>query len=100
MPNKQPSQSQQTPDPLAPFYKPFEAWQSVMDAHLERLDAAFGTVNKYEGRAIKQSAEAVDELSKLGKDALFYAGELAAEWRKLMLDSARRTAELVTPAHG
>ena len=98
MPNKQPSQSQQTPDPLAPFYKPFEAWQSVMDAHLERLDAAFGTANKYEGRAVKQSAEALDEAAKLTKDAFFYAGELAAEYRKLMLDSARRTAEVLTPA--
>ena len=98
MPENKSSQSQQTPNPLAPFFKPFEVWQSVLDAQLERMDAAFGTANRYEGRAVKQSAEALEEAARLTKDTFFYVGELAAEFRKLMLDSARRTAELLTPA--
>jgi len=92
------SQAQQTPDPSTLFNKPFEAWQSMLDAHIERFDAAFGKVNKYEGRAVKQSAEAVDEMAKLSKDACFYMGELAAEWRKLALDSSRRMGDLLVPS--
>ena len=92
------SQAQQTPDPSTLFDKPLEAWQSMLDAHIERVDAAFGMFNRYEGRAVKRSAEAMDEWAKLSKDGCFYMGELAAEWRKLALDSSRRMGELLVPS--
>ena len=92
------SQEQHTPEPAAFLRKPLEVWQSLLEAQQERVEAALGMVNKYEGRAVKQSAEAVDEWAKLSRDACFYMGELAAEWRKLALDSARRMSELVVPA--
>ncbi len=73
-----------------------DAWKKMIDDSIARFELGYGEVARLQEQAIEQQRHAIDEMAKLGKESLAYYSQLSAEWRKLSLEAAKRTAELVT----
>ena len=80
------SQSQQIKD----------AWHKAMADHAARIEGVFGELAKMEAKTLEQACTQLDEATRLTKVSLAYASELSAQWRKLMIDAAKRSAEMVS----
>lgn len=65
--------------------------------HAQRVESAFSEMAKLEEKGLEQMCQQLDEAARLTKVSLAYGSELAAQWRKLVIDAARRTAEMVAP---
>jgi ABC-type phosphate transport system auxiliary subunit len=65
--------------------------------HAQRVEAAFSEMAKLEEKGLEQVCRQLDEAARLTKVSLAYGSELAAQWRKLVIDAARRTAEMIAP---
>jgi len=65
--------------------------------HAQRVESAFSEMAKLEEKGLEQVCQQLDEAARLTKVSLAYGSELAAQWRKLVIDAARRTAEMVAP---
>lgn len=85
MDDKANSQSQQMRD----------TWRKAVSDHAERVEGTFAEMAKLEERSLEQACRQLDEAARLTKVSLAYASELASQWRKLVVDAARRTAEMV-----
>jgi hypothetical protein len=73
-----------------------DTFRKAVSDHAERVDSIFAEMAKLEEKGLEQAAAQIDEASRLTKISLAYASELAAQWRKLCVDAARRTAEMVS----
>jgi hypothetical protein len=69
--------------------------KKAIDDHAARVESVFGEMAKLEEKSLETACASIDEATRLTKVGLAYASELAAQWRKLMIDAARRTAEVV-----
>jgi hypothetical protein len=77
-----------------------DTFRKAASDHAERVDGIFAEMAKLEEKGLEQAAAQLDEAARLTKVSLAYASELAAQWRKLMVDAARRTAEMVSGPAG
>jgi hypothetical protein len=84
------SQSQQIKD----------AWHKAMAEQASRVEGMFGELAKLEEKTLEQACSQLDEAARLTKVSLAYASELSAQWRKLMVDAAKRSAEMVSGTTG
>jgi hypothetical protein len=84
MSDKDSSQVQQM---MNPWYR---AWQE----QIERWESAMTELGKVETKGFEQVCANVDEAARLTKESTAYANLLAAQWRKLALDSTRQTFEV------
>ena len=69
--------------------------KKAIEDHAARVESVFGEMAKLEEKSLETACASIDEATRLTKVGLAYASELAAQWRKLMIDAARRTAEVV-----
>jgi hypothetical protein len=69
--------------------------KKAIEDHAARVESVFGEMAKLEEKSLETACASIDEATRLTKVGLAYASELAAQWRKLMVDAARRTAEVV-----
>ena len=53
-------------------------------------------VTKLETKGFEQACANVDEAARLAKESFAYTNLLAAQWRKLALDSARQVFDLTS----
>lgn len=74
----------------------YDAWKKVIEEQISRMSAVYEEFAKLEGKGLQQARNSIDEVSKAMKDSITYANEYSSEWRRLTLDAARRTAELIT----
>jgi hypothetical protein len=72
------------------------AWKKMMDEQLARMELAYGEVARLQEQSLEQTRHAVEEMAKLTKDSINYYGQLTAEWRKLSLEAAKKSADFVT----
>ncbi len=72
----------------------FDGWKKMAEEQVARLGATFEEAGKLEAAALEQAQATVRELARMTHESIAYGGRLAAEWRKLALESARATAEL------
>ncbi len=75
-----------------------DGFKKAMDDHASRVESAFSEMAKLEEKGLEQACAQLDEAARLTKVSLAYASELGAQWRKLMVDAARRSAEMVAGA--
>ena len=75
-----------------------DGFKKTMDDHAARVESAFVEMAKLEEKGLEQACAQLDEVTRLTKVSLAYASELGAQWRKLMVDAARRSAEMVAGA--
>jgi len=73
-----------------------DTFRKAASDHAERVEGVFAEVAKLEEKGLEQAAAQLDEATRLTKVSLAYASELGAQWRKLWVDAARRTAEMVS----
>jgi hypothetical protein len=73
-----------------------DTFRKAVGDHAERVESAFAEMAKLEEKGLEQACAQLDEATRLTKVSLAYASELAAQWRKLVVDAARRTSEMVT----
>ena len=71
-------------------------FRKAVSDHAERVESVFTEMAKLEEKGLEQAAAQLDEAARLTKVSLAYGSELAAQWRKLWVDAARRTAEMVS----
>jgi CII-binding regulator of phage lambda lysogenization HflD len=69
--------------------------KKAFDDNAARVESAFGELAKLEEKGLEQLCAQLDEATRLTKVSLAYASELSAQWRKLMLDATRRSAEML-----
>jgi len=69
-------------------------FRKAVSDHAERVEGVFAEVAKLEEKGLEAAAAQLDEFTRLTKVSMAYASELGAQWRKLVVDAARRTAEM------
>jgi hypothetical protein len=67
-----------------------------MDEQLARVELMYGEMARMQEQSLEQTRHAVDEMAKLTKDSINYFGQLQAEWRKLTLDAAKKSADFLS----
>ena len=72
-----------------------DGFKKAIEDHAARVESVFGEMAKLEEKGLEQACASIDEATRLTKVGLAYTSELAAQWRKLMVDAARRTAEVL-----
>ncbi|APR79985.1 Hypothetical protein A7982_05332 [Minicystis rosea] len=72
------------------------AWKKMVDEQLARTELMFGEVARLQEQSLEQSRHAIDEMAKLTKDSINYFAQLSAEWRKLTIDAAKKSADFVS----
>ena len=72
-------------------------WLKLVAESTTRFTAALSEVEKFEKQGVAQAATAVDEASRVAKEAITAGEQISAQWRKAMNEYAQRTLELLTP---
>lgn len=85
-------------DPFGQMNKAFEAWQKMADDGVQRALSFYTELDKLEAKGVERTAVAVDEVAVLQKETLAYGAQLAAEWRRLTIESMKQAATAFTPA--
>jgi hypothetical protein len=87
MAEKNPSQPQQAAAPT-------DAFRKLMDEQLARWNQVIDETQKAQSRWFEQSNSAIDEMATVMKAGLKYQADLASDFRRLALDTAKKSAEL------
>jgi hypothetical protein len=72
-------------------------WEKFVASQVTHLESFLSEMGKLENKGVAQMAVTWEEAGRYAKDALAQAEKVSGEWRKLGLEAARRTAQLVTP---
>jgi hypothetical protein len=72
-------------------------WLKLVAESTTRFTAALSEVEKFEKQGVAQAATAVDEVSRVAKEAITAGEQISAQWRKAMNEAAQRTVELLSP---
>ena len=72
-----------------------DGFKKTIDDNTARVESAFSELAKLEEKGLEQACAQLDEATRLTKVSLAYASELAAQWRKLVIDATHRSAEMV-----
>ena len=72
-----------------------DGFKKAIDDNAARVESAFSELGKLEAKGLEQACAQLDEATRLTKVSLAYASELAAQWRKLVIDATRPSAEMV-----
>jgi hypothetical protein len=81
--------------PGFPAMPGLDAWRSVMEAQTERFEKMTAELERMERERHERALTALEDMAKLMKSTLEYQRELTTEWRKMGLEAAKKSAELV-----
>lgn len=70
------------------------AFAKLWKEQLERLEAMTKEMDRLEDQGVTRVREMMGESAKLAEESLAYGHKLSAEWRKVSLEAAKKTAEL------
>jgi len=73
-----------------------DAWKKMFDAHMSRLEQLDRQLGEMQSQGQTKVVETIDESAKLMKEGFEYTQQLSAEWRKLMMESAKQSMSLMT----
>ncbi len=71
-------------------------WTKAWDEQLARMTAVSEEIGKFEHKGVAQATTAVDEMAKMTRESFAYGSLIAAEWRKVTLDAAKRTTDMLS----
>ena len=83
--------------PLSQSQQNSRVWRNLVDDHFARIDLALGEAARLEGQGMERARLAVSEVARLSLDTITFWSRLSSEWRRVSLDAARRTADLMIP---
>ena len=87
----------QAAQPLQPFAETLGAFHKFAEEHAARMATYADQAVRLDVGGGARVTEAFDEYARLLKDSLRYGSQMAAAWRKLALEAAKRSAEAITP---
>ena len=70
-------------------------WAGLVEDQLGRFESACGEMAKLEEKSLAQVQSATSEAVKLMNSSMTYGAELAASYRKLAVDAAKQSIELM-----
>jgi hypothetical protein len=85
-------------DPFEQMTKAWETWQSMADESIARTTSFYEAMDKVEAKGVERAESAIHEMAKLTRETLAYNTQLAAEWRRLSLETLQRTTAAFKPA--
>ena len=68
-------------------------FQKLFDEQLGRMASIYDEMMRLETEGVDRATTAIDEMAKLTKESIGYATKLSSEWRRLGLETTRRTAQ-------
>jgi hypothetical protein len=74
-------------------------WEKFVTSQVSHLESFLNEMGKLENKGVSQLLGTWEDAARYAKDSLAHAERVTGEWRKLALEAARRTAQLVTPKH-
>jgi hypothetical protein len=83
--------------PISQSQQNSRVWRNLVDDHFARIDLALGEAARLEGQGMERARLAVTEMARLSLDTITFWSRLSSEWRRVSLDAARRTADLMIP---
>lgn len=75
-------------------------WQKAVSDQLEFIESFYEQLGKVQSNGLSQVGTNIDEATRLAKQSLSQAEQLVSQWRKLVLETARRAHEAVAPNQG
>lgn len=73
---------------------PADAFRKAMDEQFARWNQVLEETQKAQNRWFEQSNQAIEEMASMMKAGLKYQADLASDFRRLALDTAKKSAEL------
>ncbi len=89
------SQAQHPFFPGFPAMPGLDAWRSMMEAQRQRFETMVAELDRMERERHERALTALEDMSKLMKSTLEYQRELTTEWRKMGIEAAKKSVELV-----
>ena len=74
-----------------------EVWQKAVSTQVANLESFYEQLAKAQSNAIAQITALLDEATRVAKQSVAYADQISEQWRKLTVEAARRSADLITP---
>jgi len=75
-----------------------EVWQKAVSTQVANLESFYEQFAKVQSNAIAQITALLDEATRVAKQSVAYADQISEQWRKLTVEAARRSAELINPS--
>ena len=102
MATRKTSQSQQNTADESPFgtMPGMEMWRSMMEAQTERFEKMVGEMERLEKERHERALSAFDDVTQLLKSGIEYQAQLTEQWRKLSLEAARKSAQMLGTSRG
>jgi hypothetical protein len=73
-------------------------WQKAVADQLSLVESFYEQLTKVQGSGIAQINSNIDDATRLAKQAITQGEQLVGQWRKLLLETTRRAAEVAAPA--
>ena len=83
--------------PISQSQQNSRVWRNLVDDHFARIDLALGEAARLEGQGMERARVAVTEMARLSLDTITFWSRLSSSLRRVTLDAARRTADLMMP---
>src|SRR5260370_32652359 len=73
-------------------------WQKAVAEQLSLVESFYEQLGKVQGNGIAQINSNIDDATRLAKQAFTQGEQLVGQWRKLLLETAKRATEAITPS--
>ncbi|MEM9488515.1 MAG: hypothetical protein AAGC55_05195 [Myxococcota bacterium] len=83
-------------DPTLPFRIGMDIWTRISREQIDRLQSMCDELAEAESEAYQRLRKSSREMSSLMDQSMEYATQLSAEWRKIVLEATRKSAEFVS----
>lgn len=70
-------------------------WSKAIADQMSRAEAFYAEVAKLETKQTEQALANFDEMNRLTRESIAYAGQLGAAWGMVALDATRRAFDIV-----
>jgi hypothetical protein len=72
-------------------------WEKLVTGQVATLGTMLTELGKLQARGIAQALASFEEAGRYAKESFAVVEKVSTEWRKLALETAQKTAQLITP---
>ena len=77
--------------------KTTEFFQKGIQDSMDRVQSAFGEVERVQKKAVEQTHTSIDEMTRLMKSSIDYTFEMQGHMRDLMIKATKRSMDWMAP---
>ena len=82
---------------MAAENKATDFFQKNMKDSAERMQSAFGEVERLQKKSLDQTHTSIDEMTRIWKSSIDYTAEMQAHMRDLMIEATKRSMDWMAP---